>query len=116
MVVCDEHKINELNRKNANALALDKIACYVLVGGNPGGTEGNVYVFQLEGNELKVFSGNIFDNNLLKERLVGILPQIELFYDGWSFEKHRDGWTQLPFVMGHYVFIRDFMANDISDN
>ena len=116
MITCNEQEVIELNNENAKELIIDNIACYVLVGGNPGGTEGSVYVFQLEGNELKVFSGNIFGDKLLKERLIGILPQIEIFYESWNFERHRDGWTQLPFVMGHYVFVRDFMANDISDN
>lgn len=116
MVICDECNIIELNNDNVNVLVPDKIACYVLVGGNPGGTEGSVYVFQLEENELKVFDGNIFSGNLSKQLLVGILPQIEIFYEKWNFDKHRDGWTQLPFVMGHYVFIRDFMASDISNN
>ena len=116
MITCKENEVIELNNENAKELIIDNIACYVLVGGNPGGTEGSIYVFQLEEDELKVFSGNIFDDKLLKECLTGILPQIEKFYDGWAFRNNDDGWIQLPFVMGHYVFIRDFMANDITDN
>lgn len=116
MIECNERNVIELNNSNVSILSLDRIACYVLVGGNPGGTEGSVYVFQLEENELKVFSGNIFYDDLSKDKLIGILPQIEKFYERWNFEKNKDGWTWLPFVMGHYVFIRDFMADDISNN
>ena len=96
MVICDECNIIELNNDNVNVLVPDKIACYVLVGGNPGGTEGSVYVFQLEENELKVFDGNIFSGNLSKQLLVGILPQIEIFMrNGILINIEMDGHSYL---------------------
>ena len=110
MIYCNEQERITLTDQNLSLIKKDNTVCYVFVGGKPGGTEGNVYVFAVENNELKIYSGNIFGHNLTKNKLAEIYPEATSFYDDWNFAIHIPGWTQIPFI------VREKMAEDLQDN
>lgn len=115
MIVCDTENIIELNNKSIKDLKFDDVVCYVFVGNNPGGNEGDVYIFNLAHNELRVYSGNVFDGGLDREHVYLLLKGSKDFFSEWNMTKCLDGWKGIPYVMGHYVFVKEFMVGTLQD-
>jgi len=103
MIICNEHENIELTDQSLHKLNIENTICYVFVGGNPGGTEGDIYVFVIEDNEMKIYVGNIYYGDITKEKIIEI------------YSKASD-WVEIPYVMGHYVYVRKKMAEDLQNN
>ena len=114
MLKCDTSKINKLTNDNIAEIKFENIVCYVFVGGNPGGTEGDVYVFDLVGEELHIHRGNVYHGNLSVEQVSLLIPKADVFWKSFSTRGVCDVRFHLvPYVMGHYVFLKRHMSNEI---
>lgn len=115
MIKFDSSKMSELTNDNIANIKYENVVCYVFIGGNPGGTEGDVYIFDLFEEELQVHRGNVYHGNLSVERVAELLPKADVFWKSFSMRGVCDvQWTLEPYVMGHYVFIKRYMKGAIA--
>lgn len=107
----DDHIMKDINPQS--------IVAYALIGVNPYGREGMVFVFTLIDNEIQVYIGNVFLNKPSTMAFVECLPETEPFFDAPSNANEccRKNWKCIPFAaVGHYVFVPAFIARQVEDN
>lgn len=95
------------------------IIAYVLIGANPYGREGMVFIFSLIHNEIQVYIGNVFLNKPSTLLFVECIPETKPFFDAPSNASRccRKNWKCIPFAsVGHYVFVPAFIAKQVEDN
>jgi TPR repeat protein len=105
MITCNIKEMFDLTDESLKDIGKENIVCYVHVGGNPGGGEGDVYVFVLQGSNLAIYRGNIYHSRLSKEKIDKLLPS-----------KNQNGWVEIPFGIGHYVYVKQYMAKALQEN
>ena len=117
MIKFDSSKVNELTSDNIANIKYENIVCYVFIGGNPGGTEGDVYIFELIDEELHVHRGNVYHRNLSVERVAELIPKADVFWESFSMRGVCDvEWVLEPYAMGHYVFLKRYMRAAIKEH
>lgn len=108
--------IIELNNITIKEISRDTIFCFAIVGGNPYGTDGDVYIFTAENKERKVYRGNMYSGKLSESELVKCIPELGpkfTFYDIKS--KCPSEWRTVPYCMGYYLFMPKEMSENISE-
>lgn len=101
MINCDVENLIELTDSNIATINRNLIVGYVIIKGNPWGCEGYAYIFTIESNEMKTYRGNIYYDNLKEENFYGCVPKDLTF---------------IPYYMGHYVYVPDYMAETVKSN
>ena len=116
-ITYDANKIIKLTDESILEVDRDSIICYVLIGGNPYGVEGNVYIFTCVDNVINIYKGNIY-GQLSRESVCGCIPEMANCYSSTSGmgKGHPKGWTVVYYLMGHYVYVPRNMAMKVQDN
>ena len=109
-------KLINLDNNNIEEIDKESIIGYVSIGGNPYGVEGNVYILSPNGNEIKVYKGNVF-KDLDEECLYSCIPETRNCYSiNGSFSRCPKGWKIIYYLMGHYIYVPRKMAMKVTDN
>lgn len=108
-----------LNNKSISGINIKDVKAYLLVGGHPGNLMGAVFVFLDKGDGLIIYGGNVYQSCFDVDILKLLLKDIESFDENlsiWHMSELSEGWKEIPFCMGHYVYIRDYLYQDFVHN
>ncbi len=117
MINCNVNQIEVLKGEDLRSLLFNELMCYVLVGGNPSGTGGNVFLFLLRNTDLIIKRGNIYCGWLTDRDVYSFIPETTGFWADVDNrpQKHAEGWTGLSYVLNHYVYVRNCLARDVQN-
>ena len=113
MTKFDNSKIYDLTNESIADIKFDNVVCYAFVEGVMGETEGDVYIFDVVNEELRLHKGNIHRWDLSIHNVCKLIPKAIGFYKGGSMHACDERWTCVQFMMGCYVFMPREMERDI---
>lgn len=114
----DPKELIKLTNQNIAEINRDSIFCYVLIGGNPYGVEGNIYIFTHTDGKITLYKGNCYKGMPYPHNLNACIPEAANFYSspGGDKRNHPKGWKCLTYLMGHYVIVPREIGFSVQEN